>query len=79
MKFEFDGDGTWEASSEINDEGSSFTWRIQICDDGEFVVSTSDSELVAGIPKLPCFITFKSAVEWCNAEEQKYLESMRTS
>jgi len=75
LKFEFYGEGEWEAYSEMNDGGDRFTWRISVCDDGEFTASQSDGELLG--PTTPVFERFKDAVAWCNEQERVQVASAR--
>lgn len=68
LKFDVMDSGEWEAYSAINDDGSSFEWRIRVTDDGMFSVASSDKELLDSVP--PNFSTFADAVEWCESHEK---------
>lgn len=76
LSFDFDGEGGWEASSFIHDDGCSFVWRIHVCDDGSFDVSDSDSELV-GVHRLPTFATLADAKGYCEQKESEMAEASR--
>lgn len=75
LQFECVDTGKWEAFSAVNDEGSSFEWRIQICGDGTFTAGDSDRELL-GKTVSPFFGSFKEAEQWCQKHEDDMLNSM---
>ena len=68
LSWRFDGQGQWEATSAIRDNGYSPVYRIHVCDDGTFDVSESDDDLLAG-RKIPCFQTLLAAKDWCAGNE----------
>jgi hypothetical protein len=76
LGFEFDGSGEWEAASVIRDEGVAFRWKIQVCEDGTFDVSCSDTEL---LPKgsIGTFDLFADAEKWCNRREYELVHPER--
>lgn len=73
MKWEFDGDGMWTAFSAVTDDGSSFEWRIAVCDDGTFCVNESDAELT---DRKETFDTLRDAKTWCEEKETDWVRSM---
>lgn len=66
LRWTFDGDGEWEASSSMRDGGNPFVWRIGVCDDGTFAVSESDSELTNC---KETFCSLDAAKAFCQYEE----------
>ena len=76
LTWSFDGQGEWSASSAINDDGSSFDYRIGVCDDGSFDVSQSDSELI-GNARPETFPSLADAQGWCNNNEFSMVKSLR--
>lgn len=69
LRFSFDGEGQWEAASRFHDSGIPFNYMIQVCDDGTFDVSQTDSELLGGTEKRECFRSLDAAKDWCEANE----------
>ena len=72
LNFERTHEG-WDAFSKINDDGSSFEWRIRVTDAGEFSVNESDSELCS--KTVPHFATYENAREWCDEQEAASLRN----
>ena len=68
LSWRFDGQGQWEATSAIQDGGSSPVYRIYVCDDGTFQLNESDNGLLTG-RKIPCFQTLLAAKDWCAGNE----------
>jgi hypothetical protein len=68
LSWSFDGQGQWEATSAIQDDGGSPVYRIYVRDDGTFDVSESDDDLLAG-RKMPRFQTLLAAKDWCAGNE----------
>lgn len=67
MKWDYDGEGEWDTESHKHDEdGSSLIWRIQVCDDGSFVVNASDVELTTHNGS---FATLQLAKDFCERIE----------
>lgn len=66
MDWDYSEEGTWAASSEENDDGDRFTWRITVNCDGEFLVDESDLELTGH--KAP-FNSLSEAKAFCQASE----------
>lgn len=69
MKWEFDGDGAWDAYSAQHDDGNPFVWRIVVCEDGTFDVSQSASELT---DRKECFPTLAGAKAFCERRESSF-------
>jgi hypothetical protein len=65
LDFEYVGNGKWQAKS-----FDGFSWMITICADGEFVVSGSDRYLLRTASELPTFLSYGTAVLWCQLHEQ---------
>lgn len=57
LRFIFDGTGEWTCDTERG------TYRIQVCDDGSFDVSRSDSSL--GIRNVLTFHSLREAKAFC--------------
>jgi hypothetical protein len=74
LEFEYQGDGEWEASSQLNDEGSRFVWKILVEEEGTFSLKGSDSELFGKyIP--PYFQTLSDAKAWAQEKEWEIVAS----
>lgn len=74
MKWDFNGDGSWEAFSAQQDDGSQFQWRISVCDDGTFDVSESDPELTN---RKEGFSTLAAAKQFCEELERQATEPVK--
>ena len=66
LHFEFDYQGMWTAVSPKN----GLTYVIDVCDDGEFDISRSDSDLIGG-KSVETFANLTAARDKCNAIENK--------
>lgn len=67
LKWEFDSLGQWQAeSSQIDEDGFAYEWRISVCDDGTFTVVDSDSELTT---RRETFSTLQTAKAFCESSE----------
>jgi len=73
LKWEFDGRGSWEAASvAVDDDGDHYVWKIDVFDDGDFVIDTREmvqAGVIADIPR--CYPLFRDAVIHCESEEAK--------
>ena len=68
LHFEFDYQGMWTAVSPKN----GLTYVIDVCDDGEFDISRSDSDLIGG-KSVATFASLIEAKDKCNGIESKLL------
>ena len=68
MKWQFDGEGGWEAYSKLTDgPGVPFVYRIHVCDDGSFTLDDTDKELTE---KRDTFPTLDAAKAFCAGNER---------
>lgn len=84
LEWEYDDECCWEAVSHYNvtlvkDDGYvPATYRILICDDGEFIITESDKELLR-LARHPVFETLKAAKAFCEKQERKDYEAGTTT
>ena len=74
MDWGYNSEGIWDASSEQNDDGDRFTWRIVVNRDGLFCVVDSDAELTDHTDP---FDSLADAKMFCQASENAWLSKAR--
>lgn len=70
MYWEFDGNGSWEASSAKKHSGVSYVWRIYVCDDGTFSVADTSKVLTK---RKENFDNFHDAKTYCEVIEENQI------
>lgn len=59
----------WEASSQVNDNGDRFKWRIDVTEIGRFTIANSDGELIDAKKYQQGFTSLQAAQNVCQSLE----------
>jgi hypothetical protein len=62
-------DTNWEASSQVNDNGNRFKWRIDVTEIGRFSIANSDGELIDATKYQQGFTSLQAAQNVCQSLE----------
>lgn len=80
LDWDIDFDNThghfWFAMSQINDEGSRFSWRITVTDIGRFTIANSDGELINPKKYQQGYTSLQAAQNVCQSLEDGLVVSL---
>jgi hypothetical protein len=71
--------GSWDACSEIKEDGISYLWSINVLEDGTFDTNESHIELRNSKVKVSSFKTLEEAKQHCQAAEDEIVADAATA